>query len=118
MLYTQEELTEIIENKISDAEKKYGKAFKIALIELASLIKLQHEKQEIKSAPKLIELSKWNDFHAYPTVGALRQYYFKRDKNGFNDVCTRGGENGGRVLINEEKFFIWLEERKNASQVS
>lgn len=116
MLYTQEELEEIIEYKISEAEKKFGKSFKFALIELTGLIKMQNSKEETKAPPKLIELSKWNKFHPYPSAGALRQYYFRRASNGFDEVCEYGGENGGRILINQEKFFAWLEKRKKLNK--
>ena len=74
---------------------------------------LNPEKEEKKS--RVIELSKWNEYHPYPTVGALRQYYFKKDKNGFAEVVEHGGENGGRILINEDKFFEWQASRKKSN---
>lgn len=117
MLYTKEELEETIEYKIAEAEKKFGKPFKFALIELASLIKMQYSNEK-QTLPKLIELSKWNEHHAYPTVGALRQYYFKRHENGFDSVCEHGGAGGGRILIIEDKFFDWLSSRKKLNKRS
>ena len=114
MYGTKEEIKELINNKLSDSEKKFGKDFKFALLEILNLEKmLNPEKEEKKS--RVIELSKWNEYHPYPTVGALRQYYFKKDKNGFAEVVEHGGENGGRILINEDKFFEWQASRKKSN---
>jgi len=110
MYYTKEELQETIENKIADSEKRFGKQFKFALLEILSLEKMLNPQEKMQS--RVIELSKWNEFHSYPSVGALRQYYFKRKENGFEDVIEYGGENGGRILIVEDKFFNWQKSRK------
>lgn len=110
MRISKEELQAIIDTEINTAVKKYGKEFKQTLIRILSLEKmLNPEKNEKKS--RLIELSKWNKFHPYPTVGALRQYKFYNTDN-FEEVLEFGGINGGRVLINEDKLFEWLENRK------
>lgn len=112
MYGTKEEIKELINNKISDSEKKFGKDFKFALLEILNLEKmLNPEKEEKKS--RVIELSKWNEYHPYPTVGALRQYYFKRKTNGFDSVVEYGGEKAGRILIIEDNFFEWQRNRKN-----
>lgn len=56
----------------------------------------------------LIPVTKWNLYHDYPTIGALRALIFNADKNGFNKVIRRIG---GRVLIKEDAFFEWVEEQ-------
>jgi hypothetical protein len=65
-----------------------------------------------KSAPstktRLIPVSKWNDFHPWPTVSALRTYVFLRKRNGFEAVLKRVGR---RLLIDESAFFAWVEAR-------
>ena len=115
MYGTKEEIKELINNKISDSEKKFGKDFKFALLEILNLEKMLNPTEAQAKKPKLIELSKWNEHYSYPTVGALRQYYFKKDKNGFAEVVEHGGENGGRILINEDKFFEWQASRKKSN---
>ena len=45
-----------------------------------------------KEIPDLIPLSKFNEFLPYPTVAALRQYYFYGHKNGFINVVKRIGK--------------------------
>lgn len=111
MFGSKEEIKELIENKISDSEKKFGKEFKFALLEILNLTSMLNPTEK---ESRIIELSKWNEYHPYPTVGALRQYYFKREKNGFEDVIEYGGANAGRILIVEDKFFAWQKNRKKA----
>lgn len=114
MYGSKEEIKELIENKISDSEKKFGKEFKFALLEILNLEKMLNPTEAQEKQSRLIPLANWNKFHDYPTVGALRQYYFKREKNGFEDVIEYGGENAGRILIVEDKFFAWQKNRKQA----
>ena len=72
---------------------------------------------EQKKQSKLIPLAEWNKYHDFPTVPALRQYKFHSKTNGFEDVIEYGGENGNRILINEDKFFAW-HKNKSASKKS
>lgn len=58
---------------------------------------------------RMIPLSKWNEYHAWPSVAGLRSYAFKRDTNGFNLVIRKIGR---RVLICEKSFFEWVEKQK------
>lgn len=60
---------------------------------------------------KLIPLSRWNNFHPYPTVGALRQLIF-RNKNEIGKVLVRMG---GRLYIIESVFFQWVAENGKIS---
>ncbi|MBQ9688187.1 hypothetical protein IJV79_00975 [bacterium] len=60
-----------------------------------------------KEQTGLIPVSKWNDFHPYPTVKALRQLIFFKEQNGFDKVLRKIG---GRIYILESEFFKWVEE--------
>lgn len=112
MQLEKQEIETLIEHKLQFAEKQYGKAARSLIIEIISLEKmLKPEYKEKKS--RLIPLAKWNDYHLYPTVGALRQYKFYKESNGFDKVLVYGGGNCGRILIDEDKLFEWLECRKN-----
>lgn len=64
-------------------------------------------KENTQKQGDLIPVTKWNLYHDYPTIGALRALIFNADKNGFNNVIRRIG---GRVLIKESAFFEWVEE--------
>ena len=59
----------------------------------------------------LIPVSKWNQYHDFPTVAALRNLIFFADRNGINK-CIR--KIGGRLYIEETAFFEWVEERSQA----
>ena len=114
MQTNKEEIKAIIESELAAYTKKYGKDFRAAVLKIVALEQLVSAPVPVQAEQeRLIPLSKWNDYHPYPTVGALRQYYFYRDSNGFSDVCEGGGMNGGRILINEAKYFAWIKNRKN-----
>ncbi len=110
----REEIEELIDEKIKQGIEKYGKPFKLYAIELIELVKsLNTNTSPLQS--RIIPLSDWNKYHQYPTIPALRQYYFRREENGFSEVVEYGGNNGGRILIDEAKLFIWLKTRKSKS---
>ena len=54
----------------------------------------------------LIPLSKWNEYFAFPTVKAIRQYVFYKDINGFDKVIRRVGK---RIYIKVSEFQKWIE---------
>lgn len=58
--------------------------------------------------PHLIPLTKWNECHPWPPIGGLRWLVFHEKKNGFDAVIKRVG---GRVLIDEQAFYRWVEEQ-------
>lgn len=115
MQLNKQEIEELIENKIQEAEKKFGKKFKEALIEIISLEKMIQPEVKSRKKSRLIPLAEWNNYYSYPTKGALYQYHHYRDKNGFDEVVEYGGMEGGRILINEDKLFEWIERRKKKS---
>jgi len=105
------EVEKIIKNKIDYYCRVYGEQFKIALIEIMSLEKATYEALEAKQEEKLIPLSKWNEHYEHPSVGSLRQSYFHRHENGFDYCVEYGGDNGGRILINVDKYNEWRKSR-------
>lgn len=62
-----------------------------------------------KLPPKLIPLSRWNDYYDFPTSGALRQYDF-HNTNGFRDKVIR--KIGKRLYINVQAFWDWADSNK------
>lgn len=64
-------------------------------------------KQGNTQESRLIPLTRWNDYHPFPTIPALRWMRFNGHKNGFNRCTLKVGK---RVLIDEAKFFDWLRE--------
>ena len=60
------------------------------------------------SERRLIPLTRWADFHPWPTTSALRWLVFNERANGF-DRCVR--RVGRRVLIDEGAFFQWVESQ-------
>ena len=111
MNLSKEEIEELIDKKIKQGVEKYGKPLKLYAIELIELVKLLNANTSPQQS-RIIPLSEWNKYHQYPTIPALRQYYFHRTKNGFSEVVEYGGNNGGRILIDEAKLFNWLKMRK------
>lgn len=108
----KQEIEELIENKIQEAEKKFGKKFKDTLIEIISLEKMIQPEVKAEKKSRLIPLVEWDKYYSYPTIGALYQYHHYRNENGFDEVVEYGGMEGGRILINEDKLFEWIEKRK------
>jgi len=62
---------------------------------------------------KLIPVTKWNNHHEWPTEAGLRYYIFNAEFNGFNKVIKKVGR---RILLDEAKFFEWVED-KNGGEV-
>ncbi len=55
---------------------------------------------------RLIPVTKWNDYHSWPTISGLRHLIFFEHTNGFNQCIRRVGR---RVVIDEDAFFEWVE---------
>ncbi len=60
---------------------------------------------------RLIPVTAWNQYHAWPPLGGLRHLIFNGHANGFGSVVRRVG---GRVLVDEAAFFQWVEEASHA----
>ena len=61
--------------------------------------------------PRLIALTEWPQHHEWPPIGGLRHLVFNAQTNGFDRVIRRVGR---RVLIDEQKFFEWVDEQNEA----
>lgn len=57
---------------------------------------------------RLIPVTQWKDYHPWPPIGGLRHLIFFEKTNGFKHCVVRLGR---RVLINEDKFFEWVEQQ-------
>lgn len=58
--------------------------------------------------PKYIPVSKWEDYHDWPTIPSLRWMIHNKERNGIGPCIKKVG---GRVLVNEEAFFKWVESQ-------
>lgn len=58
--------------------------------------------------PKLIPLTRWNDYHPHPPIGGLRHLVFHAQSNGFDKVIRRVGS---RILLDESAYFSWVDEQ-------
>ena len=61
----------------------------------------------------LIPLSKWNNYYAFPSVSAIRQYVFRAETNGFNKVIRRIGR---KIYIKVSEFSKWIEENNGGKK--
>lgn len=106
----KEDIENLIDDKIQFAEKKYGAEVKNLLIETLGLEKmLRPDKQQ---QTRYIPVGKWNEYHPYPTVYALRNLIFRAKDNGLNNAIQRKGK---RVLIDENAFFEWLKLKQKTA---
>lgn len=62
--------------------------------------------------PRLIPVTEWNKYHAWPKIAHLRKLILFADTNDFEEVLVRVGQGQRKsVLIDEEKFFKWVEKQ-------
>ena len=104
----KQDIQTAIDNELEYVEKQYGSECKLKLITIISLVSMLHPEKPEKQS-RLIPLSEWNDYHDYPTVGSLYQKYHNREKNGFDYCCIKDGR---RTLIDEDKYFEWVQRSK------
>lgn len=62
---------------------------------------------------RFIPLTKWPQFHEWPTAAGLRYYVFNAEHNGFSKVFKKVGK---RILIDEQAFQDWVSERNENSK--
>lgn len=56
----------------------------------------------MKQQTRLIPVTRWNEFHPWPAIGALRNIRQHCRSNGFAGAFVKIG---ARVLVNEKAFF-------------
>ena len=111
MNYDKTDIETLINAEIEEGEKKYGKDFKLRILKILSYEKMLLPQVEQVKHSRKIPLSEWKKYHDYPTVRALRAYYYDK-KTGF-DYCVEHSENKQkRIIINEDKYFEWQENRE------
>ena len=57
---------------------------------------------------RLIPVTRWTQFHPWPSVAGMRHLIFHAESNGFHAVLRRVGR---RVLVDEQAFFAWADRR-------
>ena len=62
-------------------------------------------------ARRLIPANEWPKHHAWPPLGGLRHLIFNAGANGFHAAVKRVGR---RVLIDEQAFFVWVDQQGGA----
>jgi len=63
--------------------------------------------KKLASQPRrLIPVTQWNRHHPWPPIGGLRYLIFHEDSNGFSHCIRRVGR---KVLIDEARFFEWVD---------
>lgn len=65
-----------------------------------------------KRSRRIIQATRWNEYHDWPPIGGLRHLAFFAKTNGFAKAFLKVGR---RLLIDEEEFFRVIQE-KNAEQ--
>ena len=62
--------------------------------------------------PTMLTVKQFAKKHPAFPIGGLRHSIFNADTNGLNKAGAIVRK-GRRVLINEEKFFVWVQEGNN-----
>lgn len=62
---------------------------------------------------RVIPLTRWPDFHDYPSVAGLRWLVFNSKHNGFGSVIRRAG---WRILIDEAEYFRYLKDGRDSGR--
>lgn len=108
MSLNKSDIETLFQIRLQSAEKRYGKDFKLELIELIGLDRMLQPAPEPDKKERLIPLVDWNKYHPDPSVPALRMLVFRKDTNGFADVIERRGK---RILIKEDAYFEWKKKQ-------
>ncbi len=62
---------------------------------------------------RLIALTDWSKYHAWPPLGGLRHLVFHAKQNGFYNVIRRVNK---RILIDECAFFDWIDQQQQGGK--
>ncbi len=65
---------------------------------------------EPTSIPTLLSVNQFLAKHSWATAAWLRAALFRRDTNGLNRAVVQAGR---KILLDERKFFSWLEANNN-----
>ena len=62
---------------------------------------------------RYIPVPKWAEYHPWPTVSGLRGLINRSDENGIGVAVKKVGK---CLLIDEQAFFKWVEDRDKLSK--
>lgn len=83
---------------------------------LLSASKDDTPKEPAQTQNRMIPLSKWNDFHSWPTVNSLRGMVFSSYRTGADYFVKKIAN---RLIVDESLFFAWCkmsdEEKEKSS---
>lgn len=68
---------------------------------------------ELKLMTRLIPCTDWPKYHPWPSVAGLRWMIFNAKNTGFDKVIKRVSN---RVLIDEQKFFEYVNEKNKEKE--
>jgi hypothetical protein len=68
--------------------------------------------QQTITEKRLIPVTQWSNYHPWPPIGGLRHFIFNEHSNGFSHCVRRVGR---KVLIDEGRFFEWVENQPQCS---
>ena len=112
MEFEKEDIEELIKFEIAEAVLRFGEGVKAPIMRIISLERMlqnKAENQHTSTHSRMIPLTKWNLFYPDPSISAIRGL-IQRNVNGFKDYVIE--KRGKRVLINEDKYFLWKEKYK------
>mgnify|MGYP000898830854 CR=1 FL=1 len=106
------EIQSIIDVKIKDGVKKFGKDFKFFVLEIISLEKMLAPEPTETQYPKLIPLTKWNEHFPDPSVKALRMLVFRKDTDINTLVIPESVDSFGSDTIENPDEILWMDDIK------
>jgi hypothetical protein len=62
----------------------------------------------VSTTRRLFTVSQFIERHPWCTKGGMRHFLFYRESNGLDKAILKIGK---RLLIDEDKFFEWLEQQ-------
>lgn len=103
MYLSNEELAELLKDKITKFKRTNKKETVTEMLEILNLNdQINKQKQNRK-----IPLPKWNDVYLFPKVSQIRNWIQLNWHNFDDEVAERIGKN---IYINEQNFFKWQEK--------
>lgn len=67
----------------------------------------------VSNKTRYLTCTQWCKEYNWPPAGGLRHLIFNAKYNGFSKVVRRVGR---RILLNEEEFLKFIEEKSNNTQ--
>ena len=98
-----------LENKLDVLNKNIERLIRVLESQTINTIKINQTHPNSQDKPRLIPVTKWNDYHDHPPIGGLRNMIFNRESNGF-DLYKVVVKVRKRVLIDETNYFKWATE--------